>query len=953
MEELNRKNPKAGELIVFHEGTDPLSLNTGEGQKTAAAILDAFHGLQARYVHFPYRRPSEITTAEVHYLITFPKLLHIRKEPYILDDRRIMAFLTEYAGFLNHGPAGTPENLSAKKLEALENDLKKYRYSPYYPFHYLFNIPRLERPKFAYKRAAVCFEITVDEDYFFPEGFTPEDDIRPAVSKEMNGFGRAMEWVKEEWDLVEDPKARVRNCDIAHSTETDLFAYKYQSDPPYFTKYYFLPKGNQVIVRLPLKFHFTSEGRHETYYSLPPVSDLTPEDRVLSRELKMEVHLSYTYFIPSNVRIWHLVLTPDETDGISELDIIKFMKYFSGSQENESEEKKRGVLESISFHYDTGEQNTDSKEVIPGRFELLVRMIARLLLFLWQLPVRLIRLPFKSIRKSQRSFFDAIRKFQYRESHVSLIPILKFPIISGVIFMPVYALYSGNYETAFLIGCLLAAVYLLLSVFQRGRQITKKAENLWAQVGHLLHIRETPFIIPKTESPSVTGTPSSNGLIRLFQNLTGIRYLFQERRKPEFDIAKEDRVLSLKNIRSGIIEIDTGAPNGQEDDNLLVFQQERFSEFLNKHAEGLKDKNEEKVRKEIREKIAESYKKLYDKEEGDSAGEALISTDETDRNPIEEYADYVFKAYCGICLGIFDYDRMGLEEIDDTLMPLEESKTEQSFQALNRGVLAMFGAEEDVMNTFWRTLGLSPYLIIPSAVLANNDYVSLDAEKRLDALLNKLKEDESDLSIPQLIASRHEIDDLLNTNILSNVFHYKTEQGIYRNGMESRGINERIKASREKLEQLDREINTKQDERNSRYQRRIQIIVAIVGIINFYSIIRDFYLDELSTGGEDKQSKMIDWGKLNDSWAGGIVRRIPAFLRDLFSSFWENIQPFLPKKSLEMAHFTLFLIVISVVFWQIITNAIDPARSSRMMAWRNRRKRGHRLPKVKAMKPAD
>ncbi|GAB4009232.1 hypothetical protein GCM10028808_17180 [Spirosoma migulaei] len=967
---------------IYHEAHDPVLINTSNEQEKAADVLDFFHDIDAKHIRFAYKRPiiSEFLESNTqdhnYFLLTFPSLIPYNTNPLMVKVEEVMAFIIDY-GYdlvtedvykfytldkekLTNDPNSWERELSGfsskdyNPIKLNAYSLKNHRYSDYSNDLYLNNVPRLERPKFLYKRAAVCFEIIVDEDYFYPEGISFEDDVRPPSKYTLNNFGKFIETLKEEWNLGEDPKPIVRNCIVTHSTETDLFAYKYQSNPPYFTKYFNLPNGNDVTIKLPSHFEFTSEGRQETYYVLPNKKE-RPDKNINSfmaftRELEMEVHLSYTYFLPSNVRIWHMVLTPREQkdekitdkninenddipkfDGISELDIIKLMKFFSGSQENESEDKKRSMLKNISFSYNLS--NHTFLNSIPSRKELAARWLAKFLLFLWNLPIRIIKLPFKILRLVKRAVLSFFRSFIYKKTKS----------------------YSNTQDSKISIS----------------KQLFKTFRKIWASILYMLYIKEFNDINYSNKSSLMNDSNKQDYLISLLQDLTGIKYKFNQGRKSDTLMKEEDRVLSLRNIRSGIVEIDTGAFDEAEEDNLLAFQTKNFEEFWNKNREELKDQSLEDVKKSIRSEVKKSYLKLYNKEKDDSAAGVLLASEDDDSNPVKEYANYVFKAYCGICLGIFDYDRMGLEEIDDTLMPLDESKTDQSFQALNRGVLSMFGYEEDVMNTFWKTLGLSPYLIVPSAVLAHNDYVSLDAEKRLDALLARLRNNESDLSIQELISNRHEIDDLLNDDILSNVFHYKTEQGIYRQGMQSRGIDERIKASREKLGQLDKEIELKQEERSSRYQQRIQIIVTILGLINFYTIIRDFFVDELadpksSSDKSEKVGRTIHWSNVKpDKWVIEIIdsKYFPSWSKDFLINIWHRVKGAdqinaigLANKTdqinaISLSHMTFFIIVTGAIIWLIVTRVIDPSKSGKSKSWQNRKKRRHKLPKVQVAKP--
>jgi hypothetical protein len=883
---------------IYHEANDPVLIKGKQEKQQAADVLDSFHKASAKHIRFSYRRPVfPFSTDPNFFLLYFPALLPYKTNQLMVDIKEVMQFIIDRTKDKNQQYNDYSNDINlAKQDPSVWNDefkgidfdeqnsinlnavsLVENSYSGHYTELYLSNVPRLERPKFLYKRAAICFEILVDEDYFDPIGLRYDDNVRPP-DRPLTTLGKYVEMIKEEWQLNEDPKPRPLNCIVAHSTETDLFAYRYQSDPPYFTKYYNLEGGNDIMIKLPSHFDFTSEGRQETYYVLPsdnePLTVTEKNFMSFTRELPMEVHLSYTYFLPSNVRVWHMVFTPREqldasiptdnsTDnlGISELDIIKLMKFFSGSQENASEKDKQDKLKDIRFSYKQSENTaSNSLQTNNTAFKQLLNIAFRI----WKAPSFLLKRVFKS--------FNIFRRW----------------IDSKIYEKPVQS-----------------------------------------------------FIY---EDPSE--------VIKLLESIAGITYKLRPERKDDPLLKPEDHVLSLRNLRSGIIEIDTGDSEEPDATNLLGFDKYNFDVFCRENAKKLSEHNisdPEKLKKKIREEIKKSYAKLYKKEENDSTADSLLGEDDDD--PIKEYANYVFKAYCGICLGIFDYDRMGLEEIDDTLMPLEDSKTEQSFQALNRGALSMFGYEEDVMNTFWKTLGISPYLLIPSAVLAHNDSVSLDAERRLDTLLNNIRTGKSTFSIPELISARHEIDDLLNDDILLNVFHYKTEKGIYNEGMKSRGIEERIKFSRQKLDQLEKEIEEKQKERESKYQNRIQALLAILSLINFYAIIRDYFVDELAFPSE-KADKIIIWKNVVvDEWLKDAVNyRFPEWLRTWLINNWHSFKSNSLINSLGLSHMTFAILIASAILWFVLTRIFDPSKSGKSKFLRNRKKRSHKLPKIQEVK---
>jgi hypothetical protein len=385
---------------------------------------------------------------------------------------------------------------------------------------------------------------------------------------------------------------------------------------------------------------FISEGRKEQFYRDSP------------KLVKMKGYANYTYFFNSRIRVWHLVLTPDNIDSLNELDVIKIMKLFSGFQEK------------------GGKEESNKKE---------------------------------ENHKLNRNYLN----FRWKKD-------------------------GKNEESGF------------------------------------------------------------NNIDSFFQYLTGIKYEFQKNK----GIKDINELLT-----SGIISIDMNQNSYRNADNI----------------------------DEVKKEISSKFEALYN----------IIHGGSDDLETNNPYVESVFKALCGIALGIFDFGRMGIEEVYDTLAPREKSITPTSFLTINRGVLTSFALGDDVFNSAWKTLGMNPYLMIPSAVLAHNDYVSRDAENMLNKIWNELN---LSLKIPlnTLISRRDYIDDLINDDILANVFQYPTEQELYSYGMVHRGIKERIEELRVKLIQLDKIIELKQSRQSLTNEKWIQSILLVLSLLQIISVLADF-----------------------------------------------------------------------------------------------------------------
>jgi hypothetical protein len=641
---------------AFFESNSPFETSSKTDSIDPAKRLLIFHKLGAKRLDLKYTQPPlyhDKKSVTNLYLCLFPALT---ESYFVLETNVIMLFLAEFYYSLRafhrdfkKNPAFIEHDLELAERLATDTDhaiepifhitelkgmyaqLLSKEYLP--GWVYLKELPRIEQPKLSFERASVCFEFVVDETYFENDGF--DKDINPEY------------------------------CVVTHSFETDLFAYSYQMDPPFFTRCFNTkdPAGTTKIL-LPATFEFVSEGRQEMFYTLSPNHDDT-------REIEMNVFLNFTYFKESNIRVWHLVLTSNEGNGISELDIIKLMKFFSGSQESKSAAEKTDIVKHIRFR------------------------------------------PSKSIATDYNlyDFFEQASHVRYRLKEQ----------------------YAGQIET-------------------------EKAED------------------------------GSGRLV------------------PGFNC-----------LKTGIVQIDTN-----------------HCKFVGHEGP------------EQKEKFKEAVEELYANIGKTGKGEKAVGTEIESHYKGNKDAEYVFEAYCGIALGIFDYDRMGFEEVSDTLIP--RSATTESFLTINRGVLTSFGYNDEVLDSSWRAIGISPYLLIPSAVLAANEYISIDADKTISKVLEDYDPDEprhnKTLDLGALEKARREVRQLLDVDFLPNIFQYPTEQDLYNYGLFHRGILERNRRTEAKLKLLDNLIEECNNQLNQQYQFTISAAAILIAVVQVVQPLINFLFED-------------------------------------------------------------------------------------------------------------
>ncbi|THH35605.1 GNAT family N-acetyltransferase [Neolewinella litorea] len=653
---------------VFFETNNPFLTPVGNDSMAPADRLTAFYQLGAKRVDIDYVQPpldSEKGPVTNLYLCTFPRLTG---DVFLLSINTLLCFLVEFYHSLEAlrgdlqteldkattWTPGTAPGFETMEIEGMYESLLRNAYAAS-GVTYLQQLPRQEAPQLVFGRASVCLELLVDESYY-----------RAGLRRGGSGAFLPLLGRADNADPLSAHQQNDRFCVVTHSFETDLLSYAYQSAPPFYTRCFNFPKFREVMVRFPQTVTFVSEGRQEMFYVLAEGEQQQHATvRTVARcrrggevvhevvkEIRLKVFLNYSYFFSSEIRVWHLVFSAIEGTGIDEIDLIKLMKFFSGSQESKSEGEKIRELRNIKF-------------VIPDREE--------------------------------------------KELNV----------------------------------------------------------------------------------------------MELFEELSGIRYAKRQDHSGE---TEQPERLSIDAIRTGIVGIDT--------------------DYCRFTAAGSAEEGER-----IREVLAQLFENLRSNEEG----KKVSSLDVQRQYARNKHAEYVFEAFCGITLGILDFDRMGFEEVSDTLIP--RSATESSFLTINRGVLSSFGYGDSVFAASVNTIGINPYLQIPSAVLAHNEYVVNDAFARSQAVLEEVMGDESVVDIRKLEASRKQIRQLLNIDFLPNVFQYPTEQDLFEYGLMHRGILEKRTRTLANLEQIDNLIDESNANLDHRYQFWVNVLLMVISIFQIYEVV--------------------------------------------------------------------------------------------------------------------
>ena len=225
---------------------------------------------------------------------------------------------------------------------------------------------------------------------------------------------------------------------------------------------------------------------------------------------------------------------------------------------------------------------------------------------------------------------------------------------------------------------------------------------------------------------------------------------------------------------------------------------------------------------------------------------------------------YALNSFCGIALGIFDFERMSYEEVTDTLVPL--ASTDSYFLILNKSSITCFCDQNALYaNSIKYGIGMNPYIIIPNTVLAYNSFWAKDSGKHVAK--NPLEYREGNPDHPRLhliekgakrstfyfldkeyirqkrklIRYYEETTDILSNGLRSeilNVFQYETEIEIYKAGMEKRGIIEKRTELERTKGGYDDELKKAESQRSNTFSI-LSIILSIISLTQIYQFVEE------------------------------------------------------------------------------------------------------------------
>jgi hypothetical protein len=220
-------------------------------------------------------------------------------------------------------------------------------------------------------------------------------------------------------------------------------------------------------------------------------------------------------------------------------------------------------------------------------------------------------------------------------------------------------------------------------------------------------------------------------------------------------------------------------------------------------------------------------------------GDNKITAYENLRSQYEKKEEYklILNTLAGIILGIFHFDRYFFTELADTFTPLVEMRDE--FIRLINKTLTILVPKEIPDELFFR-IGITPYMLIPHAVMIHNTMQINHVLQHLCQLLNAEK-----YNIRELEKAREDAERRLNRDFVPSVFRYRTEKDILANAFRETGAAEKFTLAQNMLTETIERIYAVKRRHERRFMLGIGLASTFFAGFGFHPVVDQFFPEVL------------------------------------------------------------------------------------------------------------
>lgn len=163
---------------------------------------------------------------------------------------------------------------------------------------------------------------------------------------------------------------------------------------------------------------------------------------------------------------------------------------------------------------------------------------------------------------------------------------------------------------------------------------------------------------------------------------------------------------------------------------------------------------------------------------------------------------------------------------------------------MSRGNILCLGKEEEMLSGVYSTIGINPYLLIPSSVLAYNRYILEAADSDLDTAL--ALDSQRSVSLRLLQETRSMAENTVNTLLLTGIFQYPSETILLNEGIRQRGIDTLLEKIRLKVMALTNKIDDIIKKNAAKAQGQITVIISLFPVLAMYPVLEPVFRSFMS-----------------------------------------------------------------------------------------------------------
>lgn len=194
----------------------------------------------------------------------------------------------------------------------------------------------------------------------------------------------------------------------------------------------------------------------------------------------------------------------------------------------------------------------------------------------------------------------------------------------------------------------------------------------------------------------------------------------------------------------------------------------------------------------------------------------------------------------GIVQGLLDFPYIDAAELHDVLGYLDLK--EGSLIGFHKGTLLFVCEECRAYRAVRDSVGISPYLILPHAVLLHNGVqleVAHDNSRRADGVRTR------ELQRIELVMR-----EALQKKYLPNLFFYPTERFLFIQGHASRGMDDRKVSLERALLDIEGKLARKRGDQDSRFERSLLVVGTLLAAVQALGVIGMLFPEETKEYGD-------------------------------------------------------------------------------------------------------